>query len=117
MTKTISGLLRILSLVVELAFLSTSALHASISVTLSPSPAGPQPVGTIITWTATVQDTEQGTHEYQFSVGPANGPLAGPSLTPRSEIIFRETLRPRETLISHPTVREGVKGKTSLDCI
>ena len=76
MTKTISGLLRILSLVVELAFLSTSALHASISVTLSPSPAGPQPVGTIITWTATVQDTEQGTHEYQFSVGPANGPLA-----------------------------------------
>jgi hypothetical protein len=76
MTKTISGLLRILSLVVELAFLSTSALHASISVTLSPSPAGPQPVGTIITWTATVQDSEQGTHEYQFSVGPANGPLA-----------------------------------------
>ena len=45
-------------------------------VTLSPSPAGPQPVGTIITWTATVQDTEQGTHEYQFSVGPVNGPLA-----------------------------------------
>jgi arylsulfate sulfotransferase len=76
MTKTISGLLRILSLVVELALLSTSALHASISVTLSPSPAGPQPVGTIITWMATVQDTEQGTHEYQFSVGPANGPLA-----------------------------------------
>jgi hypothetical protein len=33
-------------------------------------------MGTIITWTATVQDTEQGTHEYQFSVGPANGPLA-----------------------------------------
>ena len=76
MTKTISSVLRILSLVVGLAFLSPSALHASISVTLSPSPAGPQPVGTIITWTATVQDTGQGTPEYQFSVGPANGPLA-----------------------------------------
>ena len=74
MTKTISGLLRTLSLV-GLAFLSTSAL-ATISVTLSPSPAGPQPVGTVITWTATVSDTATGTHEYRFSVGPAAGPLA-----------------------------------------
>src|SRR5215831_9231981 len=73
-TKRINGL-RTLCLL-GLALLSTSALHADISVTLSPSPAGPQPVGTIITWTATVQDSEQGTHEYQFSVGPANGPLA-----------------------------------------
>ena len=75
MTKAISGLLHAVSLL-GLALCSTSALHASISVTLSPSPVGPQPVGTIITWTATVQDSEQGTHEYQFSVGPANGPLA-----------------------------------------
>ena len=74
MTKTIGGLLRILSLV-GLALLSTSAL-ATISVTLSPSPAGPQPVGTVITWTATVSDTASGTHEYRFSVGPANGQLA-----------------------------------------
>jgi hypothetical protein len=33
-------------------------------------------VGTIITWTATVHDTEQGPHEYRFSVGPASGSLA-----------------------------------------
>jgi arylsulfate sulfotransferase len=72
--KTTNGLLRTLCLI-GLALLSTSAL-AGISVTLSPSPAGPQPVGTIITWTATVQDSAQGAHEFQFSVGPASGPLA-----------------------------------------
>ncbi len=75
MTKTIRGLSRTVSLI-GFTFFSTIALHATISVGLSPSPAGPQPVGTVITWTATVQDTEPGTHEYRFSVGPANGPLA-----------------------------------------
>jgi hypothetical protein len=59
-----------------LALFSTGALHASILVTLSASPASPQPVGTIITWTATVQDSEQGTHEYRFLLGPQNGTLA-----------------------------------------
>ena len=74
MTKTISGLLQSLCLI-AVAGLSTSAF-ATISVTLSPSPSGPQPVGTVITWTATVSDTAPGTHEYRFSVGPAGGPLA-----------------------------------------
>jgi arylsulfate sulfotransferase len=69
-TKNIRNLVRTLSLI-GLAFLSCSALRASISVTLSPSPAGPQPVGTIIIWTATVQDTAPGAHEYRFTVGPA----------------------------------------------
>ncbi len=73
MNKTIGGGLRTLCLL-GLALLSTSAL-ASISVTLSPSPAGPQPVGTVITWTATVSDTASGTHEYRFTVGPAAGPF------------------------------------------
>ncbi len=75
MTKTIGGLMRALFLI-ALTFLSTGALRATISVTLSPSPAGPQPVGTIITWTATVQDTESGEHEYRYSVGPAGGSTA-----------------------------------------
>ena len=75
MTETISRLLRTVSLI-GLALVCTSALHADISVTLSPSPTGPQPVGTIITWTATVQDSEQGPHEYRFSIGPDNGSLA-----------------------------------------
>jgi arylsulfate sulfotransferase len=63
---------------IALLFLVSMAarLEASISVTLASSPASPQPVGTVITWTATVQDTAPGTHEYQFSVGPANGQLA-----------------------------------------
>ena len=66
--------LRILCLI-GLALLSTSAL-GTISVTLSPSPAGPQPVGTVITWTATVSDTAPGAHQYQFRVGPTGSPLA-----------------------------------------
>ena len=74
MTKTISDLLR-LSLI-GLALLSASALHATISAILIVSPAAPQPVGTIVTWTVFVEDTEPGMHECQFSVGLANGPLA-----------------------------------------
>ena len=73
MTRTINCRLRIPCLL-GLALVSTSAL-ATISVTLSPSPAGPQPVGTVITWTATVSDTAPGTHEYRFTVGPAAGPF------------------------------------------
>jgi arylsulfate sulfotransferase len=63
---------------IALLFLVSMAarVEATISVTLSPSPAGPQPVGTVITWTATVSDTAPGTHQYRFSVGPANGSLA-----------------------------------------
>jgi len=63
---------------IALLFLVSLAarVEATITVTLTPSPASPQPVGTVITWTATVQDTAPGTHEYQFSVGPANGQLA-----------------------------------------
>ncbi len=63
---------------IALLFLISMAAQAeaTISVTLAPSPAGPQPVGTVITWTATVQDTASGAHEYQFSVGPAAGPVS-----------------------------------------
>src|SRR5664279_3760359 len=43
-------------------------LEATIQVTLASSPASPQPVGTTITWTATVSDTASGGHEFQFSV-------------------------------------------------
>ena len=74
MNKSIGGRLRTLALF-GLAILATNAF-ATISVTLTPSPASPQPVGTVITWTASVQDSVPGTHEYQFSVGPAGGPLA-----------------------------------------
>ena len=74
MSKTINGLLRTLCLI-GLALLSTSAF-ATISVTLSPSPAGPQPVGTVITWTATVTDTAAGAHEYRFWWVRQNGTLA-----------------------------------------
>jgi arylsulfate sulfotransferase len=50
--------------------------EATISVTLAASPASPQPVGTTVTWTATVSDTSTGTHELQFSVAQGSGPAA-----------------------------------------
>ena len=49
---------------------------ATIQVTLASSPASPQPVGTTITWTATISDTASGGHEYQYSVAPSGGPAA-----------------------------------------
>jgi arylsulfate sulfotransferase len=74
-TKTISGHSRTLCLI-GLALLFTSSAFATISITVTPSPAGPQPVGTVITWTSTVTDTAPGAHQYRFWVGPAAGPLA-----------------------------------------
>jgi arylsulfate sulfotransferase len=69
-SKTINGFLRTLCFI-GLTFLATSVLRATISVTLSPSSASPEPVGTVVTWTATVQDSVAGTHEYRFKVGSA----------------------------------------------
>lgn len=48
-------------------------VQATITVTLSASPASPQPLGTTITWTAHVSDTTGGAHEYQFRVAPRGG--------------------------------------------
>jgi hypothetical protein len=48
-------------------------LCAGISITLAPSAASPQPVGTSITWTAIVTDGSSGGHEYQFSVTGDDG--------------------------------------------
>lgn len=42
-----------------------------ISVSLSPSPASPEPVGTVITWTATGSDSQAGTLVYRWQVGPS----------------------------------------------
>ncbi len=51
-------------------------LTASITVTLTPSPASPQPVGTILTWNAGLNDTSAGSHEYRFSVASPGGPAS-----------------------------------------
>ena len=42
-------------------------MFASMSITLQPNRPSPQPVGSSITWTATVSDTEAGPHEYRYS--------------------------------------------------
>ena len=49
---------------------------ATPTVTLAPSLPSPQPVGTVITWTATAKDTDAGTLMYAFNVGPQGGTLA-----------------------------------------
>jgi arylsulfate sulfotransferase len=47
----------------------TGLSFATPTVSLSPSLASPQPVGTVITWTATASDNDPGTLMYSFSVG------------------------------------------------
>ena len=51
-------------------------VEATIMVELTAAPASPQPVGTIITWTATVTDDEGGQDEIQFKVAPSGGKAA-----------------------------------------
>lgn len=47
---------------------AASLAHATPNVTsLTPSSAAPQPIGTVITWTAAATDTDAGTLAYRFS--------------------------------------------------
>src|SRR5271169_4456894 len=50
---------------------------AQLTLTLSPSPAGPAPLGTTITWTATVSGDPDQTpvYEYTFSAEPVGTPV------------------------------------------
>ena len=48
-------------------------LCGAVSVTLTPSPASPQPVGTTIRWTATGTDPIPGSIQFRFEVRPAGG--------------------------------------------
>ena len=54
-----------------------SPLLAQFTVTLTPNPAGPQPVGTSITWTATVSGDPDPhpVYEYRFSAELAGSPV------------------------------------------
>jgi arylsulfate sulfotransferase len=66
-------------LVLAVLFLSMTASVLSFSqpsVTLTASLPSPQPVGTIVTWTATATDTDPGTIMYAFNVGQQGGVLA-----------------------------------------
>jgi len=50
---------------------------ATVHITsLKPSLASPQPIGTMLGWTATATDTSSGPLTFQFSVAPPNGTLA-----------------------------------------
>lgn len=58
-----------------MAFGSASPIVASITVTLTPNLAAPQPVGTSIVWTANAVDTDSGSHIYRFGA-ESNGAQA-----------------------------------------
>ncbi len=56
-----------------LALTLAVSLYGSPEVSLSSSPASPQPVGTVIQWTATASDSQAGTLLYRWQVGLAGG--------------------------------------------
>lgn len=60
-----------------LTFIAAGALpvFATITVTLVPNLAGPQPVGTSVTWTATVADSAAGAHDFRFTARRAGEPV------------------------------------------
>jgi arylsulfate sulfotransferase len=55
---------------------SAPALATVTIVSLAPSPASPQPVGSTIAWTATATDSNTGPLTFQFNVTPPGGSLS-----------------------------------------
>jgi arylsulfate sulfotransferase len=66
----------LLILGVAMAFALTGTSFATPTVTLSSSLTSPQPVGTLITWTANASDNDPGTLMYSFSTGAQGQSLA-----------------------------------------
>src|ERR1700737_3930567 len=52
-----------------------TAFGNPVVLSLLPSTRGPQPVGSVITWTAAAIDSAPGTLGYRFRVGPHGGTL------------------------------------------
>jgi arylsulfate sulfotransferase len=67
---------RLLILGVAIVLGLTGLSSATPTVTLAPSLTSPQPVGTLITWTATASDGDSGTLMYTFSTGAQGQSLA-----------------------------------------
>jgi len=86
-----------LTVAVLLLLLSASrSSFATPVVTLSGSLPSPQPVGTVITWTATATDSDPGTIMFAFNVGPEGGLLA----------LVRD-FGPTNSFRSYPALQEG----------
>jgi arylsulfate sulfotransferase len=105
---------RYLLFVVVLGLLLGAPLtgFATPVVTLSGSLPSPQPVGTVVTWTATATDPDPGTIMYAFNVGPQGGTLAlvrdfGPTNSFRSYPALQEG-----TFTIQVTARNNSTGKT-----
>jgi arylsulfate sulfotransferase len=83
-------------LVLTVAFGTPLSSSATPTVTLSPSLPSPQPVGTVVTWTANATDPDPGTLMYAFNVGPQGGTLA----------LVRD-FGPTNVFQSYPALQEG----------
>lgn len=78
------------------AFALPTLLHAGLTVSLTPNPAGPHPLGTKIVWTASATGGS-GSYQYQFSSAPAGTPAQ-----------VRQDYRPLATWSWTPTDFEGL---------
>jgi len=89
---------RCLLFVLVLGLLLAAPVSSSATpvVSLSGSLPSPQPVGTLVTWTANATDTDSGTLMYAFNVGPQGGILA----------LVRD-YSPTNSFRSYPALQEG----------
>jgi arylsulfate sulfotransferase len=95
-SKLDDGKCRLSILVLAVVLGTPLASFATPTVTLTPSLVSPQPVGTVITWTATASDTDSGTLMYSFNAGPQGGTLA----------LVRD-FGPNSVIQSYPALQEG----------
>jgi hypothetical protein len=89
---------KLLPLLGGLFLVAASPAFAAISVSLSPNVSSPQPVGTTITWTATVSgdpDTSP-VYEYKFSANLTGSPT-----------LYRRGFSPSNTFIWTPSSADG----------
>src|SRR5580658_10696544 len=93
----------------------STPLHATIQVQLTPSPASPQPLGTVITWTASATDSNPGPVTYKFEVAL---PGANQTFATVSDYNLGNTLNWTPNIVSgtsqvRVTARDYLSGETA----
>src|SRR5580658_8580382 len=93
----------------------STPLHATIQVQLTPSPASPQPLGTVITWTATATDSNPGPVTFKFELAM---PGANPTFASISDYSLGNTLNWTPNIVSgtyqiRVTARDYLAGETA----
>lgn len=93
----------------------SAPMHATIQVQLAASPPSPQPLGTVITWTATATDSNPGPVTYRFEVAPAG---SNPTFSLITDFSLGNTLSwtpniVEGTFLIRVTARDYLAGKTA----